>query len=139
MSPFTARFANSDMLVLHAVPGQPLPTGQYGFSEFYCDEDGCDCRRVLYTVVSPQFPGRILATINFGWESEDFYTQWMHGDEEAGREITAGSLDPLNPQSEYAAELLRGFREIVRAKPELKKHLKRHYQRFKGKRGVKGS
>lgn len=132
MTPFSERFPSSDMLILHSRKGQPLPEGEYGFTEWYCDEDGCDCRRVLYIVLSPQFPGRRLATINYGWESEKFYTTWMHGDAEAGREICGGCLDPLNEQSEFAEELLRGFRETVKAKPEIKEHLKRHYEMFKG-------
>jgi hypothetical protein len=32
-------------------PGSPLglPPGEYGFLETYCDEPGCDCRRVMFT------------------------------------------------------------------------------------------
>ena len=91
--------------------GSPLPPGEYGFIEHYCDDLACDCRRVLIRVTSAQAPHAVLATINYGWESTDFYTRWMHGDKEAGREITAASLDPLHPQSRYADHFLDLFPE----------------------------
>jgi hypothetical protein len=72
-----------------------LPPGSYGLIEFYCAERKCDCRRVLLQVWSEDHPGKVLATINFGWESVDFYTRWMHGDREAGEDIVEASLDPF--------------------------------------------
>ncbi len=117
MSPFDRQFpncANAERLVLHLTDtAPPLPPGDYSFFEWYCEDPACDCRRALLQVGSPQYPGRILATINFGWESEAFYTERMHGDAEAGREIVSASLDPLNPQSELAEALLAKFREHV--------------------------
>lgn len=136
MTPFIDRFpdvAGLEMLVLHVQqPGLPVPPGEYGFFEWYCEDDGCDCRRVLLQVISPKQPGKVLATINYGWESEAFYTAWMHGDAEARREITSASLDPLNPQSRLADRLLDGFRDFLRASPEFKVQLRRHYDLFKG-------
>ena len=32
--------------------GTNLPAGDYGFPEMFCDEPGCDCRRVLFSVIS---------------------------------------------------------------------------------------
>ncbi len=79
MSPFYDRCPDSgggEMLVLHVQePGLPLPSGEYAFFEWYCDDPGCDCRRVLLRVISPQHPGRVLATLNYGWESAEFYTR----------------------------------------------------------------
>ena len=137
MTPFIDRFpenAASEMLVLRIQErGLPVPPGQYGFFECYCPDDGCDCRRVLLQVRSPQYPGRILATINYGWESPEFYTEWMYDDEEAGREITSASLDPINPQSELAEALLKGFRDYLANDPAYPELLRRHYQLFKGR------
>ncbi len=53
------------MLVLHVQQqGLPLPPGEYGFFEWYCTEDDCDCRRVLLQVISARHPGKVLATID---------------------------------------------------------------------------
>jgi hypothetical protein len=146
MVPFIDRFpdvASREMFVLQVrQEGLAVPPGEYGFFEWFCNEDGCDCRRALLQVLSPQFPDRILATINYGWESAAFYTKWMHGDEEAGREISGASLDPINPNSELADALLGSFRDFLKAHPEANQQLKRHYEMFKGpqkKRRRKGN
>jgi len=126
--------AGADRLVLQVqAKGLALPPGEYGFFERYCEDPHCDCRRALLQVISPQRPGEILATINFGWESAAFYTSWMHGDAKAGREITSASLDPINPNSELAGALLEAFRDHVRRTPACPQRLRRHYELFKSK------
>ncbi|MGB5060998.1 MAG: hypothetical protein WBO48_20015 [Candidatus Promineifilaceae bacterium] len=30
-----------------------LPDGEYGLLEAYCNEPGCDCRRVMFTLLTP--------------------------------------------------------------------------------------
>ena len=112
-------------------PGGPLPAGEYAFLELYCEDPKCDCRRVLLQVISRQRPREILATINYGWESAVFYTKWMHGDAQAGREITDACLDLLNPQSRYADHLLDVFREQLMTDPAYVARLARHYEMFK--------
>jgi len=53
---------------------QELPVGEYGFMEFYCDEPGCDCRRVIIRVLRPDTGwNKPWATINYGWGNLDFY------------------------------------------------------------------
>ena len=135
MTPFHDRcpeVTDGEMLVLHIKePGLSLPPGEYGFFEWYCDDPSCDCLRTVLRVISPQQPGRVLATINYGWESPAFYTQWMHGDAQAGLEITSACLDPINPQSELADALLDGFREHVRREATYPQQLQRHYELFK--------
>ncbi len=120
------------MLVLRIEEqGLPLPPGEYAFYEWYCSNADCDCRRVLLQVISPQLQRGVLATINYGWESAAFYTRWMHGDKQAGREITSASLDPLHPQSELADALLKGFRDYVRLDSFYPQQLQSHYEIFK--------
>ena len=136
MIPFHERFpevAGREQLVLRIQQeGLPLPPGEYGFFEWFCEDAGCDCRRALLQVISPQQPGRILATINYGWESAAFYTRWMHGDKQAGRDITSASLDPINPQSALAEALLDGFQDYARHDSFYPGQLQRHYEMFKG-------
>ena len=108
-----------------------LPAGRYAFTEYYCDELTCDCRRVILVVREESNPDRGLAAINYGWESEQFYTQWMSGDREAAREIKDASLDPLNETSEWAEALLDIFRTVLMKDPAYLKRLEQHYWMFK--------
>lgn len=59
-------------------PHNGLPADTYGFFEMYCDEPGCDCRRVFFTVFSER-QRKPLAVVAYGWESLDFYARWMKG------------------------------------------------------------
>ncbi len=106
-----------------------LPDGEYGFIELYCDEANCDCRRVMINVYSPATKSRILATINYGWESVQFYKKWLRSEQDA-RQCAGASLDPLNPQTVYAPALLELFKFVVADKAYVER-LQRHYRLFK--------
>jgi hypothetical protein len=106
-----------------------LLDGEYGFLELYCDEQGCDCRRVLFYVVSSTAVHEILATINYGWETRRCYERWM-GNRESARWCRGASLEPFGTQTEYSAALLRLFETVVVDK-EYVERLKRHYAMFK--------
>jgi hypothetical protein len=86
---------------------------------------------VVLQVTTPQAPRTPLATINYGWESPEFYTRWTHGDTEAGNEITQASLDPINRQSRYAHHLLKLFQEQFMTDAAYIARLARHYELFK--------
>ena len=135
MTPFHTRFpevaARETRCIRVVTTDGPLPLGEYGFLELYCEDPGCDCHSVLLQVTSSQAPHTPLATINFGWKSAPFYTRWMHGDAAAGRELTAASLDSLQPQSKYAGHLLDCFREQLMTDPDYIARLARHYEMFK--------
>lgn len=137
MTPFHSRFldlAAHETRSLHVLTaGGKLPIGEYSLLEWFCDEPECDCRRVLVQVVPAGRPNEVLAVINYGWESAEFYTEWMHGDAKAGSEITNASLDPLHPQSGYADYLLELFRDIVGTDPDYVARLARHYELFKSR------
>ncbi len=135
MTPFFTRFpelAARETRSIHVInEGAWLPTGGYAFLELYCEDPDCDCRRVLLQVTTEQEPHTVLATINFGWESAEFYTRWMHGDQQAGREITDACLDPLNTQSQYSDALLDFFRQQLMTDTAYVARLARHYDMFK--------
>ena len=135
MIPFHSRFldlAARETRSLHVLAGGgKLPTGEYTLLEYFCEEPECDCRRVLVQVVPAGRPNEVLAVINYGWESAEFYTQWMHGDAKAGSEIANASLDPLHPQSDYADYLLELFKDVVDTDPDYVARLARHYELFK--------
>lgn len=102
--------------------GADLPAGQYGFIEHYCDELDCDCRRVLLVVWMPATGNRAWATINYGWESVEFYQRFTGTDDD----YKGPFLDPLGKQSPYAQVLLGFFREMIKDEAYVAR-LKRHY------------
>jgi hypothetical protein len=107
-----------------------LPDGEYAFLEYYCNEPGCDCRRVFISVISQDMPGEILATINYGWESAEFYIEWM-GDDEDIEELKGPALAPRPAlQTKLAPYLLKLFKETVLDESYVNR-LRRHYKMFK--------
>ena len=85
-----------------------VPAGEYGLFESYCDEQGCDCRRVFINVIraGAKAPD---ATIGFGWEDKAFYRKWMKAplDDEVAFALSGAQLavknDPV-PRLENRAE-----------------------------------
>jgi len=135
MAPFFSRFpevaAQETRSVKLLEPHAGLPAGEYGFLELYCNEPTCDCRRVIFQVCRADQPDKVLATIHYGWESEDFYAKWLRGDREMAREMAGASLDPLNPQSKASPALLEVFRGIMLQDRAYIARLRRHYRMFK--------
>ena len=117
----------------------PMPRGEYGLFESYCDEPGCDCRRVFINVGRPGTKG-LLATIGFGWEGKAFYRKWMKapvGDELTDR-MSGAQLEPMQRQSDLAPALLRLVRELVLSDPAYVERIKRHYRVFREKVDARG-
>jgi hypothetical protein len=133
MTPFMERFPELGAQETRSatVTGQlDLPDGEYGFIEFYCNEPGCDCRRVMIEVLRPETGwSKIWASISYGWESLDFYKKRGGPSIDPG-EIKGPYLDPLNPQTEYSAALLDLFRVLLQS-PDYVARLKRHYEMFR--------
>jgi len=114
--------------------GHPtLPADDYGLVELYCNDENCDCRRVIFNVLSKNCD-EYVAVIGYGWESADFYWQWtIRDDPEVVQELQGPVLNPLSPQSELAPALLELMRELVLKDPAYVARLERHYQMFKEK------
>lgn len=133
MVPFMERFPEMGARETRSVtvpPQQDLPEGEYGFVELYCDEPGCDCRRVIIDVLRPETGwSKVWATIGYGWESLDFYRKWS-GSGGDPTEVKGPYLDPLNPQTKYSPALLNLFRFLIQS-PEYVARLRRHYQMFR--------
>ncbi len=86
--------------VMHTlVPQGKLPVGSYGLLEFYCPDPACECRRVMLNIAEEERPDRFLASISYGFDRNA---------EDAGP-----FLDPLNPQSRYAEDLLQLVEETA--------------------------
>lgn len=135
MAPFYSRFkdlASRETRCLSLrVPQNDLPPGEYSLIEFYCVDPECDCRRVIIHVLAMGQSNATLATINYGWESEKFYTQWLNGDAETAREMTVPTLDCMNPQSPHATTLLRLFQNVLSTDSTYIKLLEEHYNLFR--------
>jgi hypothetical protein len=109
--------AETRSLHLRGGRGDGVPDDDYAFVESYCTDPGCDCRRVLLTVLArSRGPG---AVISFGFDR--------------GEPLAGPFLDPLNPQSEYAKGLLALAKELVLSDPAYVARLERHYQMVKQK------
>ena len=105
----------------------PLPADEYVYMEFYCDDLSCDCRQVYFQVISRKQPGKIFASINYGWEKEAFYRKRLAWDPAPAREMVRGELDPINEQSEFAEDFLDLFKRVVLDEP-YRLRLRRHYR-----------
>ena len=55
-----------------------LPAADYGFLEMFCNEPGCDCRRVFFTVISSRSQD-MEAVICFGWEKKEWLIRRICG------------------------------------------------------------
>ncbi len=51
-----------------------LPEDSYGFIEMYCNDEDCDCRRVIFEVFSEK-SRKPVAYVSFGWEKAAFYAR----------------------------------------------------------------
>jgi hypothetical protein len=114
-------------------PSHGLPAGQYGFLEMFCDEPGCDCRRVFFYVYSPT-RHRHEAVIAYGWEDEAFYARWM-GDDDP--DVVAAMKGPIlnlgSPQTELAPAVLALFEYLLLPDAAYMERVKRHYRLFREK------
>jgi len=134
LTPFHGRFrdlAFHEMRTVALRGHRTIPDGHYGFLECYCNERGCDCRRVLLHVIRSDSADRVWASVNFRWESPGFYRHWMPGDSSEVEGMAGATLDPLNPQTERAPALLTLFREVCAADPAYVRRLENHYRLFK--------
>jgi len=116
---------------LYVGKGQSLPVGQYVFTEFYCDEPDCDCRRVILHVHPPEDLNEVLASITYGWETPAYYQAWSHGDIELAEEMAGATLELFDQQGLHASELLTLTKDFLLADPVYIDRLKRHYAEFK--------
>lgn len=131
MTPFITRFPElgaRETRALRVTGRKELPDGDYGFLELYCDEPGCDCRRVMIDVLRED---KIWATLNYGWEKVEFYRQWGRCSSDREAQAMKGPvLDPLNPQTKYSRVLLERFRILLES-PHYVQRFKHHYQMFR--------
>ena len=111
-------------------PEPALPPDEYIYLEFYCEDLNCDCRRVFLQVIAKGQPGKVFASIGYGWEKESFYRKRMPWDPDEAKGTVQGELDPINEQSEFAEVFLDLFKRVVLDEP-YRLRLRRHYRLFR--------
>ena len=110
-----------------------LPPGEYAFCEMFCNEPGCDCRRVFFYVMA-SFRKRCEAVIAWGWESPEFYANWFHHDDpEVIADLMGPCLNIGSPRSELAGPILDLARSVLLKDQAYVERIKRHYQLFLAK------
>lgn len=106
-----------------------LPKGEYAFVELFCDE--CDCRRAFFQVITQHTKGSV-ATISWGWETEQFYIKWYgENDKEAIKEMMGSSLAMLASQSAFAPNVLAMFNKLLLKDNNYTARVKAHYDLFR--------
>jgi len=97
----------------------------------FCNEEGCDCRRVFLCVVTPAARGP-LAIINYGWEDPESYAPWFrHATPEDVAELKGPSLVSLALQSDLAPALLKVAEDVLFRDGAYVERVKRHYRMFR--------
>ena len=110
-----------------------LPPGQYRFCEMFCNERGCDCRRIFFYVVA-SFREGPEAVIAWGWGSPEFHTNWLRDDDPIMiAELIGPSLNLGRPQTELADGLLNLLRDVLLQDEAYVDRIKRHYRHFRAR------
>jgi hypothetical protein len=127
--------AERETRTLYVFDREGIPAGEYAFAESFCMGSTCDCRRVMFMVYhrdgSQDVPQHIL-TIGYGWETLEFYIDWMYGDREDGLITKGPDIEINSPFCPYGDQLLALFKETCLSSPEYVDRVGRHYELFKG-------
>ena len=116
-----------------------LPPGDYGFCEMFCNERGCDCRRVFFYVLASFRPGP-QAVVAWGWEPPEFYAKWLHDDDpEMLDDLVGPCLNIGSPQTELSGGILGLVRDVLLADEAYVERVKRHYWLFRARIDGKSS
>lgn len=87
-----------------------LPDGAYTFLDMYCLDPSCDCRRTLIQVLHN---GVHVSTIGFGWESPEFYYEWMGGDYGDASQMSEATIDLTSPNRVPGQAMLAFFKALL--------------------------
>jgi hypothetical protein len=111
-----------------------LPADEYGLLELYCNDDNCDCRRVMFDVLSRK-QNKSVAVIAYGWEEASFYQRWFGGEDSPASRIAVNEMTGLNLNSaSHQSEIAPAFLEVIRwllTDPAYVARIKRHYRMFR--------
>lgn len=110
-----------------------LPAAAYQFIEMYCDEPGCDCRRLFFNVMSSATMD-VVAVIAWGWESLGFYRRWLGmNDPEMIKDLKGPILNLCSPQTVHSGAVLQLAQRLLLTDAAYVERIKRHYAMFREK------
>ncbi len=127
--------AEAETRIITIPPGGSLglPADAYLFRELFCNERGCDCRRVFFSVIS-ESQARTEAIVAYGWETKAFYARWLgNSDLDNLIEMQGPILNLGSPQSPLAPAILRLTKEVLLKDSAYLERIKRHYALFRQK------
>ena len=110
-------------------PSFPLPKDSYILLETFCPDARCDCRRVVFLVARGR-DDRVIATLNYGWESPEFYQRWSPNDPLAS-ESSGVFMEPSGTQSRWSPQLKTTLEWILANDADYRARVVRHYHAFK--------
>jgi len=123
--------AEKETRVITAIADPELPEGNYTLIESYCDERGCDCRRVFLNIFS-ETRDEFVAVIAYGWENSKFYADWFgDNDPQIIGDLKGPSLNLASPQSDLAPILLDKVNKYILKDKSYIERIKRHYHMFR--------
>ncbi len=121
----------------HAEAG--APPGDYYFHEMFCNDKGCDCRRVFLFVVS-SIRQDVETVIAWGWEKPDFYAKWLKcSDPQDVAELKGPILNMGSPHTALAPAVLEMAQALLLRDPDYVARIKRHYRLFRERVDGKGA
>ncbi len=104
-----------------------LPSGEYFFTESFCNDINCDCRRAFINVI---YNEEMITTIGYGWEDLDFYKKWSRNSNRI-YDIKGPILEITGSQTKYSEAILDLFKNLLLTDYVFINRLKEHYQLFK--------
>lgn len=119
-----------------------VPTGNYDIVEMFCNDEDCDCRRVILCIVDEKTE-EAMAYIAYGWGSKDYYASWATFGttkkySECGKHIKQSvevmygiHLNGMSSQSKYAPQFLSYIKEMLSEDKEYTNRIKKHYKLFR--------
>jgi hypothetical protein len=131
--PELAEAETRSITVLHDRSEIGLPPGRYTFYEMFCNDRGCDCRRVFFYVVS-SFRQGPEAVIAWGWESPEYYADWLGDDDPEGiADMIGPCQNSMSQCSELAGPLVDVVRDWLLRDEAYVDRVKRHYRLFRAR------
>jgi hypothetical protein len=129
------KLAESETRVITIFPGDKsgIPIDSYAFCELFCNEPGCDCRRVFFTVMSEK-QQQMEVVVAYGWETKGFYAKWLGDNDPATlAELQGPVLNLGSPQSKSAPAILQLVKDVLLQDPAYVERVKHHYDLFRQK------